>query len=241
MYKINVIYRTCSQPNRDVKRPEWMDNNGFRPHWFNKEKCYNSILNGLDTYDTIHVLFDGNKQELPKYIIPETLENLECFNGGSDAHSYNFVLDYVKNNFSERDLIYIVEDDYLHLSAWSKALREGAELDYTEYWTLYDHADKYFRECKPCKLYVTYNYHWRTAESTTNTVAFKYQTLMKHWDIHKKFCDFNAGMTWDHAKFLELKEKYNAEVSYPIPGFSTHCDSRVLAPNVDWEHFNKKI
>jgi len=218
-----------------------MDNSGFRPHWFNKEKCYNSIYNGLCTYDTIHILFDGDKKELPKYIIPETIEKLECFDGGSDAHSYNYVLNYVKNNFSEQDLIYIVEDDYLHLPTWSKALREGAELDYTEYWTLYDHPDKYIRECKPCKLYLTYNYLWRTAESTTNTVAFKYQTLMKHWDTHKKFCDFEAGMTWDHAKFLELKEKYNAEVSYPIPGHSTHCDSRALAPIKDWEHFNKKV
>jgi hypothetical protein len=48
-------------------------------------------------------------------------------------------------------------------------------------------------------------------------------------------------MTWDHAKFLELQEKYGAEVSSPIPSYSTHCDSRVLAPNVDWEHFNKKV
>jgi hypothetical protein len=63
---------------------------------------------------------------------------------------------------------------------------------------------------------------------------------MKHWDTHVKFCDLNAGMTWDHAKFLELKSGFNAEVSYPIPGFSTHCDSRAISHIIDWEKVSKK-
>lgn len=218
-----------------------MDNSGFRPNWFKKEKCYNSILNGLDTYDSLHVLFDGDKNDVPSYIVPEAVDNVECFHGGSDARSYAFVLEYIKKNFSNHDVIYIVEDDYLHLPDWAKVLREAAEHQYTEYWTLYDHPDKYYRDPAPAKVFVSYNYHWRTAESTTNTVAFKYETLVKHWDVHVKFCDIDAGMTWDHAKFLELKEKYGAEVSSPIPSCSTHCDGRVLAANVDWEHFNKKV
>lgn len=217
-----------------------MDNSGFRPHWFNKEICYNSIQNDLDEDDSFHVLFDGKNNELPKYINEIILDNLLCFNGGSDAHSYKQVLDYVKNTFVKGDIIYIVEDDYLHLPGWSNVLREGAKMRKTNYWTLYDHPDKYEdNNLSQSFIFKSDTSFWRTASSTTNTVAFRYETLMRHWSIHEKYCDFKAGMTWDHAKFLEIYETFKDVVSYPIPGHSTHCDNRAISPLRNWEKLSK--
>lgn len=236
MNKINVIYRTCAQPNRDIKRPDWMDNSGFRPAWFNKSICYSSIESDLSTDDTIHILFDGEERDLPNHIEADQVNELVCFNGGSDAHSYKFVLEYIKEKFKDNDLIYIVEDDYLHKQGWANALRAGATAELTEYWTLYDHPDKYdLNNITPSSIFKIGDQYWRTAPSTTNTVAFRAKTLFMHWDVHMQFCDLRAGMTWDHAKFLFLKEKYYAKVSYPIPGFSTHCDSRAIAPVINWK------
>lgn len=213
-----------------------MDNSGFRPPWFDKSICYKSIVDDLASFDRFIILFDGEEKDLPEYINHDRVNKLECFNGGSDAHSYKYVIEYIKNNFDENDIIYIVEDDYLHKPGWSDVLRTGAEAGITEYWTLYDHPDKYLQEnVSPSYIYnINYNY-WRTATSTTNTVAFRVKSLINHWETHWKFCDLTSGMTWDHAKFLELKSKYNASVSYPIPGYSTHCDNRAISHCVTWE------
>lgn len=247
MSNLHVIYRTCQLPNKDVERPEWMDNSGYRPKWYDKEKAFKSIFKELDFRDTLHVLFDGYSENhfLSKYENIKANFNFKFleFDGGSDAKSYKFCLDYINNNenIEEDDLIYLVEDDYLHKPGWKNILYDGYLSNFTSYWTLFDHPDKYKDEPEACKIFLSDNCYWRTAASTTNTIAFKKKTFIKHCDIHYKFCDEEAGMTWDHQKFLELNEKYNAKVSYPIPGWATHIDKRTLSPFVEWEKINETL
>jgi hypothetical protein len=212
-----------------------MNNSNFRPPWFDRQNCFESVINELWMFDNLTILFDGDLDESTKFYEQDAEYFLHHFKGGSDAHSYEYVLNFVKNNYNENDIIYIVEDDYLHRPGWTRALREAAFHNFTEYWTLFDHPDKYNSDnITPSKIFRGTNNYWRTAPSTTNTIAFRKSTLDKHWDQHIKWCDKKAGMTWDHIKFLELKEMCNAEVSYPIPGYSTHCDTRTISPFINW-------
>jgi len=247
MSNLHVIYRTCQLPNKDVERPEWMDNSGYRPEWYDKEKAFKSICNELDFRDNMHVLFDGysDKHFLSEYENKKLNFNFKFleFDGGSDSKSYKFCLEYIKNTnyIQDKDIVYLVEDDYFHKPGWKEVLFDAYLSKFTEYWTLFDHPDKYNEHPVDCKLYHSRENYWRTAESTTNTIAFVKETFLEHQDLHFESCDEKEGMTWDHSKFVKIKEKYGAEVSYPIPGWATHIDNRTLSPFVDWKKINETI
>lgn len=250
MSNLHVIYRTCQLPNKNKERPDWMDNSGFRPEWFNKENAFKSILNELGRHDYLHVLFDGYSENhfLEKYLKDTVNTNFKFleFDGGSDAHSYKFCLEYIEQceHITSNDLIYLVEDDYLHNKGWKEILWEAFDTGATEYWTLFDHPDKYsndINEIEACKVFVGKNCYWRTATSTTNTIAFKMQTFLDQKRVHYESCDTEAGMTWDHQKFIQLKDEFNARISYPIPGYSTHLDKRTLSSFINWQNVNDSI
>lgn len=205
-----------------------------RPEWFSYEKCYRSIKNAnID----LTVLLDGNRENHHFKFSPE--ENLIKFHGGTDAKSLLFCLEHIeKQNLNDEDIIYIVEDDYLHKPGWENIMKEAFETYDVDYVTLYDHPDKYFLpmyENLQSKVLYTKSSHWRTTPSTCNTYAGKWKTFKKHWiDFHIKFClpEFTHE-GYDHTKFVRLWEKGSNLIS-SIPGYSTHCENQFLSPLTDW-------
>jgi hypothetical protein len=133
-------------------------------------------------------------------------------------------------------IIYLLEDDYLHIPGWTCALREAFDSNLAPYVTLYDHSDKYkhpmYKNLKS-EIFVTESSHWRTTPSTTNTYAMLYKTLLSNKDTHLRFSDTNVGYTFDHDKFLHLASIGQRLVS-SIPGLSTHVEEQHLSPVIDW-------
>jgi hypothetical protein len=111
-------------------------------------------------------------------------------NPGSFWRLYEIALAQVNDD----DVVYFIEDDYLHLVDAPNALLEG--LTYFDYVTTYDHPDKYQSVCKVVNPYAKRNQYsettqvvrgetgiWRISNSTTMTFALTGKTLKEDADI----------------------------------------------------------
>lgn len=141
---------------------------------------------------------------------------------------YDFIytnIDHMKDD----DIIYIVEDDYLHLRGWP-AVVENLYSIYQDlnYFTLYDHPDKYSqRYAGLSTTLLMSNYcHWRTVPSTCGTFGGR----KKDWVEDKQIHHYDLG---DHNKFLKLNQKKKHILS-AVPGLATHCVNGWVAPFRDW-------
>lgn len=225
MSKIKVFLRHW---NGAINRKQ-----NVRPEWFSYEKCYRSVKNAdID----LTILLDGNKEN--HHFQFDTEDKVIEFVGGSDAASLLFCLETIKDsNPQDEDIIYIIEDDYLHISGWENIMKEAFETFNVDYVTLYDHPDKYFLqmyEDLQSKILHTQSSHWRTTPSTCNTYSGKWKTFKKHWGTHIKYCTpEHTHDGYDHTKFLDLWQQGSNLIS-PIPGYSTHCESPFLSPLINW-------
>lgn len=226
---IRVFQRHCNFSSNSHNKP--------RPKWFDREKIFDSFINTLDErveYTAFHDCGNGNIED--HFLANKKINKISMF-GGNDAQSFLNLINYVNTqNYPEDDIIYFVEDDYLHKKGWIDILLEGFEYIGADYFTLYDHPDKYYLqmyENLTSKVIATPSVHWRTTPSTTNTYACTVGTLKKHFDIHVKYCDLVEKWTKDHDKFTQLWNEGSNLVSC-IPGYSTHVESNMLSPTVNW-------
>ena len=226
MNKIKVFLRHW---NGAVSRKQ-----NVRPDWFSYEKCYRSIK---DADVDLYILLDGTKDQ--HHFQFDAEDNVIEFTGGSDAQSLLFCLEFIeKQKLDSEDIVYIVEDDYLHLKGWDQILQEAFSTFNVDYVTLYDHPDKYFLPMYndlQSKLLHSNSVHWRTTPSTCNTYSGKWRTFQKHWGTHIKYClPESTHDGYDHTKFLDLWNQGSNLIS-PIPGYSTHCELSFLTPTVNWK------
>ena len=106
--------------------------------------------------------------------------------------------------------------------------------------TLYDHPDKYFDGGNPLiegdgeitKVYLTKSCHWKLTNSTTLTFAATVKTLKRDESILRKWT--KPAHANDFELFMELGGQGVSLIS-PIPGYSTHGETKWLCPLVNWE------
>ncbi len=231
---IHVIMRMCPDSAEPIC-------GGGRPEWFSKEKVFQNLLVTKDDNTIITVLFDGdiNQHWINKYPV-----NLIEIHGRSGDASFLIQLQYtLQNTCSDDDIIYILEDDYVHRPGWPSILREAFDgsilpnfikIDYA---TLYDHRDKYFYDMYNTlvsKIMYTPSVHWRTVPSTTNTFAMTYKVFKEDYDVHFEF------MNRDNDKFLTLGQLKGRIIASCMPGYSTHCHPNYLSPCVNWKELVEK-
>jgi len=208
-----------------------------RPDWFDKEKIFNCLLKSIDNRVDVTILFDGDVSK--HFLKNETRCNIVEKKGGNDGKSFLNLLEYtISQSYNPNDIIYFLEDDYFHRKGWVDILIDGFSNLSADYFTLYDHNDKYIYEAYSTlqsSIFPTKLSHWRTVPSTTNTYAMLFSTFKKHYDMHVKYCDLVKGYTRDHEKFINLWQNGSNLVS-SIPGYSTHCENEYMSPVVDWSH-----
>ena len=227
--KIRVFQRHCNFSSNSHNKP--------RPEWFDREKIFDSLISTLDERVKYTAFHDSGNGTIENHFLNDKNVNKISMKGGNDAQSFLNLLNYViEQNYSDEDIIYFLEDDYLHKEGWIDILIEGFEYIGADYYTLYDHPDKYYLETYgelQSKILVTPSSHWRTTPSTTNTYACKFKTLKQHFDIHVKYCDLIEKWTKDHDKFIHLWNIGSNLVS-SIPGYSTHVEGNMLSPIIKW-------
>jgi hypothetical protein len=227
--KIHILYRHYNV--------EGEGNKYNRPNWFDYEKCFVNLLNTIkDKNVDLHVIMDGDSTGnfIENYKDKYTLHSI---NVGGDYNSYLETYKYIKTlNIDGNDLIYFLENDYLHTDNW---VEEIVTLFQTypqglNYVSLYDHNDKYFLpmyDNLASKIFTTPTKHWRTTPSTCGSYIISKNIFIEDEDI-------NTGGPGDHDKFLHLNSTKNRFVLTPIPGLSTHCMEGLLSPTINWKKIN---
>jgi hypothetical protein len=211
-----------------------------RPKWFNKIKVFENFKKTLNSnlvnYTIIYDEYYGSIENT--FLAQE--KNVEIINCGSECDSFLKTLDIIHSrNFEDDQIVYLLEDDYLHRSGWCDIMLEGFTIN-PSYITLYD-FEEFNNQDILCKIFSTDRCHWRSIPASTNTFACRYKTLLEDLKIHEKYSSSHAikekegfYFSKDYDKFWEL-QKHNRYVISPIPGWSTHCDANYLSPIIDWE------
>lgn len=235
--RIHVFVRHCKISQNSIHK--------VRPTWFSKEAALENLLSTKDEATHVTVLLDtaSGTTAVEHFTAPYAQQGqLQVVEraGGTDAHSFIELLHYVcaqpESTIAPDDIVYLLEDDYVHVPGWTTVLREAFDNHLADYVTLYDHADKYTEMYKNLQssIFVTRSCHWRTVPSTTNTYAMLSKTLRQYKEVHLAFSDTRAGYTFDHNKFLHLGKTYQARLVSCIPGYSTHAETLFLSPVVPW-------
>lgn len=238
--KINnfyVFYRISDNGNKNKAKL------GFAT----KKNCLKNALNVFDRANVI-IFVDGVTEKTDKDIheLSDGLSNVtvKYINAGGDTKSFRVLYENAII-LNDNDFVYFLEDDYFHLNGSFESLKDFAEMNYTDYVTLYDHPDKYDYGCSVinpyCKdfgekttIFRTKTHHWKITNSTTMTFGAFVNTLKRDKDIFWDGTDPSVRVTKDFQIFLNLR-KNNAFLSSPIPTLSTHGEIKYLAPFIDWE------
>ena len=199
----------------------------------NLEKI-NSIFQTFKTdYELINLDILSFENEIEK--INERGEKVSSKQMSNMANINKSLLEAKKSE----DLIYFVEDDYLHkkeaisemiftYERLSSQLNKEIILLPADYPYLYAKADL-------TQNFLGKNYHWRKVNESLCTFLTSKKIVEKYWEKYLSMCKK------EHAPFEKpLHEIYNKELCIsPIPSLAVHFTNINsifgLSPNVDWE------
>jgi hypothetical protein len=234
---MKIIYRISDAGYSKVK-----------PTYVNNENCLKNALEVFpwNEYDW-SIIADNISEEtnnmIQKYI-PRNYINYVSI--GHGAGTFNLALDEALQ-YEDDEIIYFIENDYLHLQGSPKILEEGFNLG-ASFVSLYDHPDKYkdpslggnpYCEggAEDTRVYLSKSSHWKITNSTTMTFAAKVSTLKKVESTLRKHTDTKHPN--DFQMFIELRQN-NELLITPIPGYSTHGETAWLSPLIEWNNIPTK-
>jgi len=216
--------------------------NKIKPDYINNEACLSNFCNiFFEHIWDIHVIADNCSEDtikmIKKYIDPINIEKVSV---GHGAGTFNLALDKAIK-WADDEIVYFVENDYLHKPYADKIIQEGFDLG-ASFVSLYDHPDKYLDPSRggnpyceggaeDTRVYLSKSSHWKITNSTTMTFASKVSTLKRVESILRKHTI--GSYPNDFKMFLELREQ-NELLITSIPGYSTHGETAWLAPLTDW-------
>jgi len=239
--RLHVIYRICAL---ESPKP--------RPLWYSKLTCLKSLMNALDKLPdaTLWIISDG---DLPTYFpldyfgLPRTelfrAKNKFVGNCESFLYSLHRALQY-----PDDDVVYFVEDDYLHLPMALVKLIESFEYGFS-YATLYDHPARYDRsdleDQRNPALECWNTHHWRTIESICMTFAARVGNLREDQDIIRLYLNGKYPQDrrmWHHIQGIGGFENPNPKRLWgAIPALATHCETAWLSPTIDWAKVAREV
>jgi len=214
--------------------------NKVKPNYINNERC---LKNAVEVFKDAEwsIIADNISVETDNMIQNYISKNYITYvSVGHGAGTFNLALDEALK-CDDNEIIYFIENDYLHKPKSQKILKEGFGLG-ASFVALYDHPDKYLDpsqggnpycegSAEDTRVYLTDSCHWKITNSTTMTFAAKVKTLKKVEPILRKWT--NESHPNDFQMFLELREN-NELLITPLPGYSTHGETAWLTPLTDW-------
>jgi hypothetical protein len=226
---MKIIYR-ISDAGYKKEKPKYIDN----------EKCLanaTKVFKDAEWYLIADNVSDQTNNMMQKYV---PLNRTEYQSVGHGAGTFNLALDKAIK-WDDDEIVYFVENDYLHKPNALNILHEGFELG-ASFVALYDHPDKYLDPSRggnpyceggaeDTRVYLTDSCHWKITNSTTMTFASKVSTLRRVEPTLRKHT--NGSHPNDFQMFIELR-KQNELLITPLPGYATHGETAWLSPLTNW-------
>ena len=228
---MKIIYRISDSGYSKVK-----------PEYINNEACLKNALEVFpwDEYDW-SIIADNISEEtnnmIQRYI---SRDHIDYVSIGHGAGTFNLALDEALQE-PDWQVVYFLENDYLHKPNSDKIILEGLELG-ASFVSLYDHPDKYLPPsqggnpyceggAEDTRVYLTESTHWKITNSTTMTFATTIENLVRTEPTLRKYTQ--GTYPEDFKMFLDLREQGELLIS-SIPGYSTHGETAWLTPLTDW-------
>ena len=209
--------------------------NKVKPSYIGNENC---LRNATEMFNQAEWLIIADNTSSPTdEMILKYQSNITKVNIGHGAGTFNLALDEALK-LDDKEIVYFLENDYLHKPDSLKILLEGVNLG-ANYVSLYDHPDKYIDGANPfvedggevTKVFLSESCHWKLTNSTTMTFASKVKTLREDESILRKWTD--TTHPHDFQMFLDLRDKGRTLIT-PLPGYSTHGETAWLTPLINW-------
>ena len=214
--------------------------NKIKPEYINNENCLKNAVNVFKDADW-SIIADNISSKTDDMIQKYKSRNhINYVSIGDGAGTFNLALDEALR-CKDDEIIYFIENDYLHKPGSQQIIEEGIELG-ASFVSLYDHPDKYLPPsqggnpyceggAEDTRVYLTKSTHWKVTNSTTMTFAAKVSTLKENEEILRR----NTSGTHpnDFQMFIELRNN-NQLLIIPIPGYSTHGETAWLTPLTNW-------
>ena len=206
---MRIIYRVSDNGYNKVK-----------PDYINNENC---LRNATEVFkDADWLVIADNVSEQTDNMIQKYISRSDIFYAsvGHGAGTFNLALNTALE-YDDEEIVYFIENDYLHKPESQKVLEEGFELG-ASFVSLYDHPDKYLPPSKggnpyceggaeDTRVYLTKSTHWKVTNSTTMTFASKVSTLKRTESILRKYTQ--GSYPEDFKLFLELSVFKNLMMS----------------------------
>jgi len=245
-----VLFRSCEA---NLSPGSLGEGTQDKPRWEGKgkleilRKCYMSLQQGLTPEDTIIIINDRTSYETLRWMKENTqatfqTKDITPLDELRKNHAYPQYHPVVANacqdlmeilieisELNPAEVIYLCEDDYLHVDHALHGMKHVFEQGYTGFYAPYDYPDRYTLDrSKECDLHAGPYGHLRSIPSATLTIAA-------------------LGSTWARFKFEVLRAGVFADDSWtwkafsqvgalcPIPGHATHLQNNCITPYIDWK------
>ena len=219
-----------------------ISDNGYpkeKPEYVNNASCYRSALFvfGKSAWTVIA----DNVSEETKRLVEECSGEIKHVKIGHGAGTFNIALD-IALGLPDDEIVYFLENDYLHRYNADKVLESAFDLEF-DYVTLYDHPDKYLNpyeggnpfcsnRSESTRVYLGKHCHWKLTNSTTMTFAAKVKTIKQDISVLRKWT--SGSHPHDFQMFTELTQR-GRRLASPLPGYSTHGETKWLSPLTNWK------
>ena len=260
---LNIYFRSCSKVNlwnQNKKRIFEADKDEYAL------RSLYSILKSINyskkNFNKINIklsIIDDNSSEkfiqnmkklLLKFDIDNeiiSLQNNEIDQDIKDSNFASIKICFMLAKENSKDLIYFVEDDYIHdeicilemIGTYERIatqLNKEIILCPTDYPYLY-------ANCDPTYIFLGNKKHWRKTEQSLGTFLISKTNLNIYWE---NLLQFASGK--DNPAELALHKIYEKEPCFsPIPSLAIHCANinsvYGISPNVNWQEIwdNNKI
>jgi hypothetical protein len=224
-------------------------------------KCATSLSNSIkllkDIQVEVTILDDGSTQDtLDKLdIIFKNCEhpyNIINLKNDTEMRRYNYsaLKQWEACRNSDSDLVYSVEDDYLHCPSAITEMVEtykkiSNEMQNKEICiSPLDYTNDYMDRTEICQVGWGSHRHWKTGTHTTNTFMTTPSVFQKYWEPFYKLA------TEYYHRYWEMEEQVNEHTTInnvwanavprlsPLPGLALHMQfEEQNDPMIDWKYW----
>jgi hypothetical protein len=233
--KLTLIYR--AYPGESFKT----DIKDFRPGWFSKEACQNSIFKNFSGFPNCKIfgVWDGDPNN---FLYDGMYENCDkLFPNKNNGNINSLLRCYEIAKECDSDFIFFVEDDFLFLPGSWEVLIDM--LQYSPIVSLYDHFDRY----RFAQTDITYGHEfiidgmipYRSAESTTQTFAVRKDFFIKYYDKFIEYALAGVESPLDRELFrFFVREGYRLITPILKDSKAAHLVNGCFTDKIDWEYYS---